>query len=169
MLSFFEFLTNISDKKVKFSSEEIKEFSEETRDFLLKVGTSCTDEKSVILTIGTLLSPAKEIISSAEESLYEMANLIPKKTGLPFVVWVSPKGGARHDVRIKVSQNAKAIPTDMISVAIRPSVKVIDGDIKGKELNALKKWIALNKEIIIQYWDGTIEDTEIVYKEIKKI
>ena len=32
------------------------------------------------------------------EAPFEMANLFPKHTGLPFVVWISYRGGARHDV-----------------------------------------------------------------------
>ena len=34
------------------------------------------------------------------EDLFEMANLFPVTTGLPMTVWVSPRGNARHDVRI---------------------------------------------------------------------
>jgi hypothetical protein len=30
-----------------------------------------------------------------------MANLFPVTTGLPMTVWVSPRGSAGHDVRIK--------------------------------------------------------------------
>ncbi len=37
------------------------------------------------------------------EDLYEMANLYPKHTGLPMVIWVSERGHARHDARVKVS------------------------------------------------------------------
>jgi hypothetical protein len=33
-----------------------------------------------------------EFVSEPEgESLFEMANLSPKRTGLPFVVWISPR------------------------------------------------------------------------------
>ena len=32
----------------------------------------------------------------------EMANLYPRDTGLPMTVWVSPRGRARHDARVKV-------------------------------------------------------------------
>ena len=34
------------------------------------------------------------------EAPYEMANLTPRMTGLPMVVWVSHRGRARHDVRV---------------------------------------------------------------------
>lgn len=37
------------------------------------------------------------------EELYEMANLYPKHTGLPVVIWVPERGHARHDVRVEVS------------------------------------------------------------------
>ena len=37
------------------------------------------------------------------EDLFEMANLYPDTTGLPMTVWVSPRGSARHDVRVKVN------------------------------------------------------------------
>lgn len=52
------------------------------------------------------------------EAPFEMSNLFPKHTGLPFTVWISVKGGARHDVRVKVSRTPKATPQNMISVAI---------------------------------------------------
>ena len=37
------------------------------------------------------------------EDLFEMANLFPCTTGLPVIAWVSPRGNARHDVRVKVN------------------------------------------------------------------
>lgn len=46
--------------------------------------------------------PIREI---TEDDLFEMANLYPATTGLPMTVWVSPRGNARHDVRIKVNTN----------------------------------------------------------------
>jgi hypothetical protein len=36
------------------------------------------------------------------DELFEMPNLFPRTTGLPMTVWVSPRGGARHDFRVKV-------------------------------------------------------------------
>jgi hypothetical protein len=37
------------------------------------------------------------------DELFQMANLFPRPTGLPVTAWVSPRGNARHDVRVKVS------------------------------------------------------------------
>jgi hypothetical protein len=43
-------------------------------------------------------------VSEGDEDFFSMANLFPADTGLPMVVWVSERGHARHDVRIKVDQ-----------------------------------------------------------------
>jgi hypothetical protein len=53
-------------------------------------------------------------------ALYEMANLFPNHTGLPFVVWILHKGGARHDVRMKVSHGPEAIPSEMAAICYPP-------------------------------------------------
>jgi hypothetical protein len=94
------------------------------------------------------------------QALFDMANLRPERTGLPFVVFISQKGGARHDVRVKVAPGAKVRPTDMVTVAIRPSVRVVRGKLDPTDLAQLSRWIDLNREILIKYWDGVIEYTE---------
>ena len=95
------------------------------------------------------------------EGLFEMANLSPKRTGLPFVVWISPKAGAQHDVRVKVSQGPKVHSSELVSVALRPDVHVVGGGkLSGYELTLLQKWIELNWDVILKYWEGEIEYTE---------
>jgi len=102
------------------------------------------------------------------EAPYEMANLFPKHTGLPFVVWISVRGGARHDVRVKVSANSKAMPGDMASVAIRPDVAIVEGDMPGSDFELLKRWIELNRQTLVSYWDGEI-DTQDALEALAKI
>src|SRR5439155_19589318 len=46
---------------------------------------------------------AQEEGAAETNELFEMANLYPRTTGLSMTVWVSPRGNARHDVRIKVN------------------------------------------------------------------
>jgi hypothetical protein len=112
-----------------------------------------------------------EFVSTPEsEGLFEMANLSPKRTGLPFVVWISPKAGAQHDVRVKVSKGPKVNPAELISVAIRPDVHVVGGgDIDAHDLALLKRWLALNQDVIIKYWDGEIEYTEDAIAALKPV
>jgi len=110
-------------------------------------------------------------VSTPESAgLFEMANLSPKRTGLPFVVWISPKAGAPHDVRVKISKGPKVNPTELISVAIRPDVHVVgSGNVDAHDLALLKKWLALNQEVIIKYWDGEIEYTEDAIAALKPV
>jgi len=95
------------------------------------------------------------------DGLFEMANISPKRTGLPFVVWISPKAGAPHDVRVKVSKGPKVHVAELVSVAIRPDVQVVSGGkMTAHDLALLKKWVELNYDVIVRYWDGDIEYTE---------
>lgn len=104
------------------------------------------------------------------EGLFEMANLSPKRTGLPFVVWISPKAGAPHDVRVKISQGPKVSPGELTSVAIRPSVHVVcGGSVSAQDLALLKRWIELNEDVIVKYWDGEIEYTEDAIAALKPL
>jgi hypothetical protein len=112
-----------------------------------------------------------EFVATPEsEGLFEMANLSPKRTGLPFVVWISPKAGAPHDVRVKVSKGPKAHPADLISVAVRPDVHVVGGgNMSAHDLALLKKWIEVNRDVIVKYWDGEIEYTEDAIAALKPL
>jgi len=112
-----------------------------------------------------------DFVSAPEsEGLFEMANLSPKRTGLPFVVWISPKAGAPHDVRVKISKGPKVNPAELISVAIRPDVHVVSGgNLDAQDLALLKKWLALNQDVIIKYWDGEIEYTEDAIAALKPV
>jgi hypothetical protein len=102
--------------------------------------------------------------------LFEMANISPKRTGLPFVVWISPKAGAPHDVRVKVSKGPKVHSSELVSVAIRPDVHVVGGgEMTAHDLALLKKWVEVNHDVIVKYWDGDIEYTEDAIAALKPI
>ena len=97
------------------------------------------------------------VVRSGPEAPFEISNLFPKHTGLPFVVWISHKGAARHDVRVKVSSGAKVFPSRMTSVAIRPELRVMEGRMKASDLALLTQWIQLNRDVLVRYWDGDID------------
>jgi hypothetical protein len=91
--------------------------------------------------------------------------LFPKHTGLPFVVWISVRGGARHDVRVKISANSKANPDEMISVGIRPEVHVIGTtSMAAHDLELLTKWIELNRAVILAYWNEEIDTLDAMQR-----
>ena len=103
------------------------------------------------------------------QALFEMANLRPDRTGLPFVVFISQKGGARQDVRVKIARRAKVRVSDMISVTVRPTVRAIGVELPTDEMEALTRWIDLNRDVLVKYWTGEIEYTEDAIAALQKI
>ncbi|HEV2202646.1 MAG TPA: hypothetical protein VGR73_22740 [Bryobacteraceae bacterium] len=106
---------------------------------------------------GDLITALERSDRGDSEEFFEMANLFPKHTGLPFVVWISYKGGAQHDVRVKVSPGPKTTREKMASVAIRPKVRVVGGDMSAGDLALLTKWVELNRGVLLKYWEGEID------------
>ena len=90
-------------------------------------------------------------------------------TGLPFVVWISPKAGARHDVRVKVSDGPRAKPGEFVTVAVRPKVKVVGGHMTAADLALLTRWIELNRDVLVRFWDGDLEYTPDVLAQLKAL
>lgn len=101
--------------------------------------------------------------------LFTMSNLSPKTTGLPFVVWISPRGNAQHDLRVKVSRGPKAVPAEFVTVALRPEVRVVRGRLSSADLALLKQWLKRNETTLVKFWQGDIEYTEEVLRKLRAI
>lgn len=117
-----------------------------------------------------VMSVLREMHSQNELSLadgtYEMANVRPERTGLPFVVYISEKGNARHSARVKVGARADDL---LASVSVVPEVELKAGDLSPKNLNLLTQWIEINRDVIMGYWDGTIQFTEDALAQLRPI
>jgi hypothetical protein len=98
------------------------------------------------------------------DELFLMTNLAPRMTGLPMVVWVGPSYGAPHDVRIKVMQahGTRMDPGNLAVVAVRPTPRLVAGTLSPADLRAVSQWIALNEQVIVGYWDGTLDTGELI-------
>ena len=105
----------------------------------------------------------------AGQAIFDMANLRPERTGLPFVVFVSQRGGARHDVRVKLARSARVRPSEMITVALRPAPRVIRGRLDAREFALVGRWLDLNTDALIDYGNGAIEYTDDVMDALKKL
>ena len=97
------------------------------------------------------------------DELFEMANLFPRTTGLPMTVWVSPRGNARHDVRVKVNMTHgdQMNVANTAIVGVRPTPHLITGDLPPNDQRAVFEWISLNTAAIVEYWDGRIDTIEL--------
>lgn len=96
------------------------------------------------------------------DALFEMANLFPRTTGLPMTVWVSPRGGARHDALIKVSLTpGKMDISNTAVVAIRPHPRLVAGDLSTEDFDTVARWITANQAALIDFWDESIDSVEL--------
>jgi hypothetical protein len=106
---------------------------------------------------------ASDIDRVDSDDLFEMANLFPRTTGLPMTVWVSPRGNARHDVRVKVNMahgNQMTVANTAV-VGIRPSPHVIEGHLASDDERVVFEWVELNADALIAYWDGQIDTVQL--------
>ena len=98
--------------------------------------------------------------------LFEMANLYPRDTGLPMTVWVSPRGNARHDARVKVctTPGDRMDASNTAVVALRPRPHLVHGDLSRDDLDIVSTWIERNGAVLIDYWDGRASTVELVHR-----
>jgi hypothetical protein len=116
------------------------------------------------LKMQTLTVPAE-----TEDDFFFMDNLPPAFTGLPFMVWISARGFARDDVRVKVSKGPKVKPGEFVTVSVRPAVEVLAGDMSPGDLRLLAAWIDLNRDALVRFWDGDIESTPEVLAVLRPL
>jgi hypothetical protein len=91
--------------------------------------------------------------------------LSPRHTGLPMAIWITENDGYPHDVRVKVSLlhgvragSWRAAP----SIGVRPSPhEIVPGSLPAADVALVSRWIALNRNVIIAFWDGAIDFDEV--------
>jgi hypothetical protein len=108
-------------------------------------------------------TPQEGAAAEEADDLFEMANLFPRTTGLPMTVWVSPRGNARHDVRVKVNTthgNQMRI-ADTAVVSVRPAPRVIAGRLSPDDERAVFQWVSLNTAALIAYWEGQVDTIQL--------
>jgi len=98
-------------------------------------------------------------VTADSDDIFFMTNLSPRMTGLPMAIWVSPRGNARHDVRIKVNMTHGNRMTfdDTAVVAVRPAPRVIAGRLSSEDRRVVADWIRLNHDAIVAYWDAQLD------------
>lgn len=95
--------------------------------------------------------------------LFEVANLFPRTTGLPMTVWVSPRGRAHRDARIKacLAHGPRMDIANVAVVGLRPRSRLIKGRLPAADLALVAAWIALNEQALLDFWNGTIDTVEL--------
>ena len=103
------------------------------------------------------------------EEGFDMAILPPRETGLQFVVFILQDMGIIPEVRIEIARSHRVWRSETVKVAIRPTVRLKDGYLDAHELALLTRWVDLNRDALIKYWDGEIESTSDVLGVLKPI
>lgn len=105
------------------------------------------------------------------ENIFGMANLYPKRTGLPMVFWVDNVGSDRttkHNLpRIKVQNILGDKRTDdVFSLSISKEPEILAGECKlsSSDLKIIMQYVIDNYDILMQHWNGEIDEDEL--KEI---
>lgn len=120
----------------------------------------------------SLLEYFKELIWPSY-ALYEMSNISPEKTGLPFQIWIQHRTFREgHWARIKVYPNGvKTKKYITISVEDNPKIKFKSKGltISQKKINKVIKFVKLNKEILVDYWNNPELSTNDLIDMLKPV
>ena len=102
----------------------------------------------------------------AGDDLYEMTYIYPRTSGLPMTVWISPRGRARHDVPVKVCRvpGNRMIPEDTAVVSVRPRPTLLEGELDAESLRAVQAWIGLNRDVLVEFWNGELDGIELAQR-----
>ena len=103
------------------------------------------------------------------EEGFDMTILPARETGLPFVVFILQDIGIIPEVRIEIAHSHRVLRSETVKVAIRPTVRLKDGYLDARELALLTRWVDLNRDSLLKYWDGEIESTADVLQVLKPI
>jgi hypothetical protein len=99
--------------------------------------------------------------------------LPPSRTGLPMAVWITPNDDYPHDARINIS----AIHSDRGSwrtaplIGVQPAPhEIVPGSLPATDVALVKRWIELNRDLIIDVWDGRVDAVaEEVYPLLQRL
>jgi hypothetical protein len=97
-----------------------------------------------------------------------MANITPDESGVNFIIWISTKN-ANHGPRIKVFKSSPR--SENFSVSITDDPKVVAGNsfVSSKDLKNIIKFILINKDVLLDYWNAITDNTDEVLNRIKHI
>jgi len=108
-----------------------------------------------------------------EDQLFEMANIHDHTHGIDdVVIWVG-LANKRHGLRVKVSNAKNKFDVNNHFVIQMPS---LDYDptrvakwITSKHMKAILSWIKLNQQLLVDYENGTIDDTLEFIQKISSV
>lgn len=97
----------------------------------------------------------------------EMSNYKGKKYNLPVNIWVDGPRALKHGKRIKFQNNysEKFDETDLFTLTISDEPQLGKTfkkiKVKNKDIEKLKQWVILNKNVLLQFANGDIDSQDL--------
>ena len=121
------------------------------------------EKRSLGSDIAKLDATADEIAEDTD--VFFMANLPPRLTGLPMVVWVQERDPAVEmpTIKVSLSHGSKINPdkTATATVTVHPHIRIIPGILAADDRQAVSDWVRLNEPVILDYWHRRISAVEL--------
>jgi hypothetical protein len=128
------------------------------------------DNMKIFELLKDLILPENDCILT-ENNLFEMANIKPKESGLPLVIFASTKYDM-HAARIKVSNIPNTFSKDdNFVITISKTPKIVAGKPKynQQQINDIYDWILLNYDTLMKFWKDEYDSNIDFYNDLKKI
>ena len=111
-------------------------------------------------------------IHLTDKYLYEMANMQPIETGIPYIIYVSWKGGVKHGPRIKVSNiSGRFALDDNFTMTIDKEPRLIGKcKVPNHVYRDISDWVKLNYDHLMNIWhNGDTMTSSFISNRFKKI
>ena len=114
------------------------------------------------------MSRAENIVVEGEsEEQWEMANLRPRRTGLPMTIWVQePSDDTRtqHGPRIKAGRQHgdRFDPADSVTVTVEENPKIIGIGLRNHDQRLVREFVRANREPLLDLWNHRIDIGEFL-------
>lgn len=124
-------------------------------------------DKKTIAKIENLMKAESRVESGRLHMSFAMTNISSMRSKLPnnIFIFVSPRAGAKHGPRVKVSNiRGKFADDNTFSLTVCDSPQVVDGkpdnSFTAKDLDALNKWIVKRQATLLEIWNSDTLDSE---------
>ena len=102
--------------------------------------------------------------TTTDDELFSMVTVRGRSSGLPMNIWIGPRGHARHASRIKVQMDHRQqFDVDhlaVVSIEDEPPL-VLEGRLDAADLELVRRYIALNKQAILDHWQEQTDGVEL--------
>lgn len=115
--------------------------------------------------VGNKLQTPESLRKLNENLLFEMASILPRKSGLPYKIWLDPLGENRknqhsHTPRIKVEVDGKYIPVTISDTPEIPKSALKNGAKIFPGFSDIKEYIVAYKKVLIAHFYRMIDDED---------